>query len=47
MVETVHVSGWGGGWERGWELLYYTEASLKLLEPLYYMEMGGVTPGVV
>ena len=28
-------------------VLYYTEASLKLLEPLYYMEMGGVTPGRV
>ena len=33
------VGRWlGGGWERGWELLYYSEASLELLEPLFYME---------
>jgi hypothetical protein len=28
----------GGGWECGWERMYYTEASLKLLELLYYTE---------
>ena len=33
-----NVVGGGGGWERGWELLYYSEASLELLEPRLCME---------